>query len=154
MSSLRASVRAAASARTAQAEALYRRAIVIVERALGPEHPDIAVNLNNLAALHHAKQDYGNAELLYRRGLNIKEKTLGFDHPDVATSLNNLAVTLESQGKFDEAETLYRHALTIAEKALGPDHPGTLAARKNYQELMDKIHSGVEATASKDLSRR
>jgi len=35
----------------AEAEPLYRRALAIVEKALGPEHPNVAASLNNLAEL-------------------------------------------------------------------------------------------------------
>ena len=33
----------------AQAEPLYKRALAIAEKALGPDHPLVATNLNNLA---------------------------------------------------------------------------------------------------------
>ncbi len=33
----------------AEAESLYRRALAIQERVLGPEHPDVAASVNNLA---------------------------------------------------------------------------------------------------------
>ena len=36
----------------AKAEPLYRRALAIREKALGPEHPDTATSLNNLAGLY------------------------------------------------------------------------------------------------------
>ncbi len=35
----------------ADAEPLYKRALAIVEKALGPEHPDVAKSLENYAAL-------------------------------------------------------------------------------------------------------
>jgi tetratricopeptide (TPR) repeat protein len=35
----------------AEAEPLYRRSLAILERALGPEHPDVAQSLENYAAL-------------------------------------------------------------------------------------------------------
>ena len=37
--------------RYADAEPLYKRSLVIREKALGPEHPDVALSLNNLANL-------------------------------------------------------------------------------------------------------
>ncbi len=37
--------------RYAEAEPLYKRALAIVEKALGPEHPDLATSLENYAAL-------------------------------------------------------------------------------------------------------
>ena len=35
-----------------QAEPLFKRALVIREKALGPDHSDVAQSLNNLAALY------------------------------------------------------------------------------------------------------
>ena len=92
---------------------------------LGPDHPDTALSLNNLAVLYDNQGKYDKAEPLYQRALTIREKVLGPDHPDTATSLNNLAVLYDNQGKYDKAEPLYQRALTIYEKVLGPDHPHT-----------------------------
>lgn len=64
---------------------------MIFEKALGPEHPDVAPTLSNLAALYWTKGDYSLAEPLYMRALAIGEKTLGSEHVNVATTLNNLA---------------------------------------------------------------
>jgi tetratricopeptide (TPR) repeat protein len=41
---------------------------------LGPDHPDVATALNNLASLLQDKGDYADAEPLYRRALAIAEK--------------------------------------------------------------------------------
>lgn len=38
--------------RLTEAEPLYRRALAIQEKALGPEHADVAVSLNNLANVY------------------------------------------------------------------------------------------------------
>ncbi len=57
----------------------------------GPEHPDVAASLNNLAVLYRDQGKYTEAEPLYQRALAIWEKALGPEHPNVATSLNNLA---------------------------------------------------------------
>ncbi len=37
--------------RYAEAEPLYQRSLAIMEKALGPEHPDVAALLNNLAPM-------------------------------------------------------------------------------------------------------
>ena len=44
--------------------------------ALGPEHPDVARSLNNLAGLYRAQGQYAKAEPLYQRALGIREKAL------------------------------------------------------------------------------
>jgi tetratricopeptide (TPR) repeat protein len=51
-----------------------------MEKALGPEHPNVATSLNNLAALYKAQGRYAEAEPLYRRALEIWEKALGPEH--------------------------------------------------------------------------
>ena len=48
---------------------MYRRALAIREKALGPDHPDTATSLNNLALLLKSKGDYAGAEPLCRRAL-------------------------------------------------------------------------------------
>ena len=83
---------------------------------LGPEHPDTATTLNNLAGLYQAQGAYAQAEPLYKRALAIREKVLGPDHPDTATSLNNLAVLYRAQGAYAEAEPLYQRALAIRKR--------------------------------------
>jgi tetratricopeptide (TPR) repeat protein len=73
-------------------EPLYARALAIWEKTLGPEHPNAAKSLNNLAGLYYNQGQYAKAEPLYQRTLAIGEKALGPEHPDVATRLNNLAL--------------------------------------------------------------
>jgi tetratricopeptide (TPR) repeat protein len=99
--------------RTADAEPLHRRALAIREKALGPEHPNVAASLNNLAELHQTQGRYAEAEPLFRRSLVIREKALGAEHLDLATSLNNLALLYRAQGRYAEAEPLYRRAYRI-----------------------------------------
>ena len=114
----------------AQAEPLYRRALAIDEASYGPEHPDVARDLNNLAELLRATNRLADAEPLYRRARAINEATFGPDHPKVATCLNNLALLLVDTGRTVEAEPLLRQALTIAEASFGPYH-ATVAIRLN-----------------------
>ena len=59
-----------------QALPLYRRALKIREKVLGPEHPDTATSLNNLAMLYQAMGAYEQALPLYQRTLKIIEKVL------------------------------------------------------------------------------
>src|SRR5262249_9741218 len=63
-------------AQYAEAEPLYKRAIAIDEKALGPEHPDLATWLNNLAELYRNQGKYAEAEPLYKRAIAIDEKAL------------------------------------------------------------------------------
>jgi CHAT domain-containing protein len=118
-----------------QATALAQRALEIREKALGPEHPETAVSLNNLANLFEAMGDYAKAEPLFEHALAIREKALGPEHPDTAQSLNNLAVLYQATGAYAKVEPLYQRALAIREKALGPEDPYTASTLNNLAEL-------------------
>src|SRR5664280_2776218 len=135
----------------AAAEPLFRRALAIDEKALGPEHPDVAIRLNNLGLLLKSEGNYSAAEPLYQQALAIWERELGPDHPDVATALNNLAVLLWTEGNNTAAEPLYRRALAINEKVLGPGHPNVASGLNNLAILLE---AKGEYTAAEQLFRR
>ncbi|MFN3918930.1 MAG: tetratricopeptide repeat protein, partial [Methylohalobius sp.] len=79
----------------------------------GPNHPDVATSLNNLAALYKAQGDYAKAEPLYKRALAIWEKAFGPDHPNVATLLENLAGLYRATNREAEANALEQRAAKI-----------------------------------------
>jgi CHAT domain-containing protein/Tfp pilus assembly protein PilF len=123
--------------RYSEAIPLAQRTLAIVERALGPEHPNVATALNNLADLYQAQGRYPEAVPLYKRSLAIWEKALGPDHPDVALSLNNLAGLYLTQGRYADVEALFKRSLAIREKTLGLDHPDVAQALNNLAGLYD-----------------
>lgn len=75
-----------------KARPYYQRALAIREKALGPDHPDIASTLNNLAILAYYEGDYAAAVRLMRRALTISEQRLGPQHPNTVNSRQSLAV--------------------------------------------------------------
>lgn len=107
-----------------EAEPLYRQALQIQERALGPDHPEVARTLNYLAVLFWCQGKYTEVETLYRRTLQIRERAPDSDHLEVARTLNNLALLFWSLGKYEQAEPLYQRAIPLYERNLGSDHPG------------------------------
>jgi tetratricopeptide (TPR) repeat protein len=120
----------------AQAESLIRRALVIIEKDLGPDHPNVAKVLGNLAQLLQATSRLSEAEPLIRRALAIVEGGLGPDHPDVATGLNNLAGLLQDADRPLQAEPLIRRALVIDERGSASDHPSIARDLNNLAGLL------------------
>jgi tetratricopeptide (TPR) repeat protein len=98
----------------ARARPLYERALAIRQKLRGPEHPDTAGSLNNLAELLRDQGDLAGARPLHERALAIREKVLGPEHPDTADSLNNLAAMLTDQGYLAGARPHYERALDAA----------------------------------------
>lgn len=118
------------------ARPLLERALSIGERALGPDHPDIARSLNNFGYLLQEQGDFASARPHYERALAIREKVLGPEHPDTAQSLSNLGTLLRAQDDFAGARPYCERALAIREKALGPDHPDTAQSLNNLGVLL------------------
>jgi len=128
-----------------EAEKPLKRSLEICEKALGPDHPDVATCLNNLALLYKSQGKYAKTEPLHKRSLKIWEKALGPDHPQVAISLNNLAALYKAQGRYSEVEPLYKRSLKIFEKALGPDHPHVATSLNNLALLYNSQGKYAEA---------
>ena len=128
-----------------QAIPIARQLLEINEKIKGPEHPDTAGSLNNLAALYYAMGEYAKVEPLYRRALTIYEKALGAEHPSTASSLNNLAEHYRALGDFAKAKPLYERALAIREKALGGEHPNTARSLNNLARLYESIGDYAKA---------
>ena len=103
--------------RYADAIPLAQRALAIYEKALGPNHLDVATSLITLASFYEKQGRYADAEPLYQRAAAIREKEFGPDDPVVASLLNTLAAIYANQKRYTEAEPLQTRALAISEKA-------------------------------------
>jgi len=67
----------------------------ILERVLGPEHPDTLTTRNNLAYWRGRAGDAAGAVAALTELLPIRERVLGPEHPDTLTTRNNLALLRE-----------------------------------------------------------
>jgi tetratricopeptide (TPR) repeat protein len=121
----------------AEAKAAFQRALVIGEATLGPDHPKIAIRVNNLGGVLKDLGDLAGARAHYERALAIDEAAFGPDHPNVATDVNNLGLVLKDLGDLAGARQAYQRALAIGEATLGPDHP-KIAIRVNNLGLVLK----------------
>jgi hypothetical protein len=88
-----------ATNRLKEAEPLMRRALAVDEKSYGPEHPDVARDLNNLAGLLQVTNRLQEAEPLMRRHLIILLKftrSTGHLHPRLNAALGNYRGILEA----------------------------------------------------------
>ena len=89
----------------------YREAIEILESALGPDHPQVAMARDNLGmTLHLSKRDEESVEQ-HGKALAIRLAQLGPNHPVVAASRDNMAYALLVLGKLEESERQARACL-------------------------------------------
>jgi CHAT domain-containing protein/tetratricopeptide (TPR) repeat protein len=117
--------------RALEALRTHGRALEVRERALGPEHPDVAWTLLNLANVHYDLGDFAESAALNRRALAIREKHFGPDHVHVAVSLMNLGNAVERGGDPAAAVPLHERALAIFERAHGAWHRSVAQSLNN-----------------------
>ena len=128
-----------------EAERFQRRALTIDEKSSAPDHPDIAIRLNNLAQLLQKTNRLSEAEPLIRRALAIDENSYGPDHANVARDLHNLASLLQDTNRLAEAEPLKRRALAIHETIYGSDHPKVATSLSALANLLQNTNCLTEA---------
>ena len=92
----------------AESEKAYQEVLSFKEIHLGPEHPEVATILNDLALLNKSRGEYNKAKSLYERALAIDEKVNGYTHPDTARDLNNLGELYYAIGQYDKAKPLHK----------------------------------------------
>ncbi len=136
----------------ADARAAHERALTLREEALGPDHPDVAVSLNNLGMDLCAVGDCWSAMTILERAVAASERSLGPEHPDTARSLGNLGNTLRRVGDYAGAEAAHARALAIKEKGLGPDHPSVAATLTNLGNVLFAMGEPARAVAAYERS--
>ena len=92
--------------------------LTIDERAYGPDHHEVALDLSNLALLLGATNRLVEAEAAFERALEVQEARLGRENKLVACTLSSLALLLQRTGRAHLAEPMMRRALAINEKRL------------------------------------
>jgi len=104
----------------ARAEALYREALRIYEKTVGPEHILVAGCLNNLAFLLTKTGKPAEAAVLLRKVVRIATATYGERHTRTSSALANLADALSASGQYGAAASYYERAGEIRVALYGP----------------------------------
>ena len=94
------------------------RALRIHEQVQGPEHPETATTLHELARLYLNQGKYEQAEPLYQRALRIHEQVQGPEHPETAITVQSYAYLLRLMKREREA-TLLEARFKVKEKKPG-----------------------------------
>jgi tetratricopeptide (TPR) repeat protein len=109
------------------AEPLYRKSLEAARKELGPDHPELAVHLSQLAVLERDTGRLAEAERLFGEAAAHLERTIG-EHPMLAQTRNDLAEVEIARGRPEEAIAQAERALAIRTKALGAEHSETAAS--------------------------
>jgi uncharacterized protein YecA (UPF0149 family) len=109
-----------------------RRALAIDEMSYGPDHPDVALSLKNLAALLQATKRPTEAEPLMRRALAIAEKIYGPDDPRTTRYRGNMNIVMNlldgSRGRIASSSR------KLASEKIGRNEPCPCNSGKKYKK--------------------
>jgi tetratricopeptide (TPR) repeat protein len=128
-----------------EAKVLSERALAIEEKVYGPDHPNVAIEVNNLGSVLRDLGDLQGAKKHFVRALAIGEKFYDPDHPQVAIYANNLGNLLEDMGDLQGAKKYYERALAIGEKFYDPDHPQVAIYANNLGGVLGSLGDLKEA---------
>jgi CHAT domain-containing protein/Tfp pilus assembly protein PilF len=107
------------------------KALALRERALGPDHPEVARSLLLQATLYVAKGDYQRAESLCLRALGIWEITPNPASTDIFRILASLGAVYHVMGDSDKSEQFLLRALKDEAKLSAADYPLVVGALNN-----------------------
>ncbi len=91
--------------------------LVALERALGADHPELAIALTDLA---NSEQSIGASTVAMahlERALEIRRAELGEEHPSVGETYNAVGAVQYGRGDYEGALATFRRALAIEERA-------------------------------------
>ena len=116
----------------------YQMGLAIELKALGGEHPSVAISYGNIGGTWNSKGEYDKGLKYYQMCLAILLKTLGVEHPDVARSYSNIGSNWFSKGEYDKALEFFEKCLAIELKTLGVEHPSVATSYSNIGIMWDR----------------
>ncbi|KAI1123810.1 hypothetical protein F5Y10DRAFT_45733 [Nemania abortiva] len=142
-----------------KAEKMYRRALQVDGKTLGPYHKSILSTMTNLGTLYAEQGRLKEAEEIHLRALQGKRKTLGPNHELTLDITGNLGLVYFEQGRIKEAEEVTQQVLRGCKNAFGSDHAKTLKTAyslgrvylfqdklKEAEEMMQQALRGCKST--------
>ena len=119
-----------------KAEALYREATALFERAGPAMDAQRGATLNNLASRLLGKGQVEPAREAAVLSLALLERSLGAGDPDTAMTIHTLAMIDHVDGQAEAAVAGYERALRICVQALGESHPGVALVESSLASLL------------------
>lgn len=103
----------------ANALALYAEALALSEDVLGPQHPDNAAILDNMAMAEQERGDFDAAIRILERSLSIIRSNFGEGHPRYVATLLKLGGVSLSDADYIGAAKCFEQVLSISDPTLG-----------------------------------
>jgi serine/threonine protein kinase/tetratricopeptide (TPR) repeat protein len=133
-----------------RAATLYRAALDIDRSALGNDHPQVGLHVQNLAFALQSQGKLDEAAPHYAESLQILSKVLGESHPMTLDASSNYGRFLHRRGDFAQAEQVLARVVELDRKARGDTHP--YVGHDLVSLGMLRLDSGHPAQAEQDFT--
>ena len=132
--------------RISEAEPLYRKAVELNTKVLGPEADQTLSAMNNLAVVLIA-QALGRIRTVAAQGDRNSRAQFQGGRVAYLTARHNLASVIANQGRSDEAIREFESTIADATQQLGEEHSKTLSTRVSYADALNQAGRAEEALA-------
>jgi tetratricopeptide (TPR) repeat protein len=122
---------------------LFKRALLIRERSLGPEHAHVAETLSALAATYIDCGQYSDADELLKRAFAIAQRP-GAEQ-QMTEILSNLGASAAKQGRYAEAEKYFHQTIEMCERLGALRHSTVVAALWSLGRVYVSLGQHVQA---------
>ena len=107
------------------AEALYRRALALLDASPPPDDATLFATLAGLGATTAGRGETQEAEACLVRALDVGERVFGAEHPDLAGLLGDLSRLFLARAAHANAEPLLLRLHDLKRRSKGDEHPET-----------------------------
>ncbi|MEO6776988.1 MAG: tetratricopeptide repeat protein, partial [Kofleriaceae bacterium] len=128
----------------------YQHALQLREASVGPDHPDVALILSNLAGCYDHAGDAAEALATVKRALQIREKTYGPNSPLLVATLDNLADFELRHHELAPALADIERAQAIATRFPGPTSAAYHTVATTHAEVLGAAGRVAEARKAFD----
>jgi len=131
----------ARAGRFEEAVPLFESSLIGLERQNGPEAPELAECLQNLADAYQSVGRYDDSLRTNWRLVRIGEKILGRVHPDMVSMLLKIAETNEMMGKTEDALHIVESAIATAKQCMQADNPLAVRLIERHTYLVNLMRN-------------
>ncbi len=138
--------------RYAGAEALLRKALMLLEQTSGIPQIEIAELQSSLAMVIDRQRRFGESLDFSQRAIAFFEET-GARDPTLIVTLNNAACTLANMGRNEESQRMFERALAKSTEVFGEDNRTTAHIMLSYARILreNKQSPAADAMQQKGL---
>lgn len=128
-----------------EAEALYRRALAVLDAQPTPDGTTLFVTLAGLGGTAAGRGETNEAEEYLVRALGVGDRVLGADHPDLAPLLGDLSRLFLARAAYAGAEPLLLRLHDHKRRSKGDDHPETATVLASLATVRQALGNHEEA---------